>query len=191
MWQIGKVTHRASTAGRGHTCYSRRVIRRPGLPPVLIWWGFFFFLLLRLRRALPTEERAIMRVKCSNDSCSPTDSLWWQFVRYHIPGINPKGTKSPFLLLKVNCKSWCHFSWLPQTVPSSAARPIICWPVIYLVTSFPSFLASFIHTPSFPSPPLHHSAYPISSPRSHLPISPPLPLSRQSGNGLVHHAGAP
>lgn len=78
--------------------------------------------------------------------------------------------------MKVNCKSRCHFSWLPQTLPSSATRPIICWPVIYLVTSFPSFLASFIHTPSFPSPPLHHSAYPISSPRSHFPISPP-PLS--------------
>lgn len=33
---------RASTAGRGHTCYPRWVIRRPGLLPVLICWGGFF-----------------------------------------------------------------------------------------------------------------------------------------------------
>ena len=122
----------------------------------------------------PQRSAPSCKLNDGNDSCSPTDSLWRKFVRYHIPGMNPKGTKSPFLLLEVNCKSRCHFSWLPQTAPSSAARPIICWPVIYLVTSFPPFLASFIHTRS-PLP--HFIILLILYPRHALIFPSPPPCS--------------
>ncbi len=49
----------------------------------------------------------------------------YHHVRYHIPGINPEGTKSPFLLLELIANHCVTFHGA-ATVPWVQIRPIIC-----------------------------------------------------------------
>lgn len=105
-------------------------------------------------------------------SSSPTDSLQQTSCQIWNSWKKSKGNKIPIPHLAVNCKSWCHFSWCSNP-PLSATRPIICRPVIHLVTSFsphfPHWHPSF--TLPYSLPLLYHSTYPIPLPLSspHLP----------------------
>lgn len=114
-------------------------------------------------------------------------------VRYHIPGINPTGAKSPFLLLELIANHSVTFhgagavSWV-HLVQLSVAWWFIWSPLSYSVR----MLASLIHTPSFPSPTssscLSYILASLIFPSSHPCAEFGLPLP--SSNGLVHHAGA-
>lgn len=86
-------------------------------------------------------------------------------VRYHIPGINPKGARSPFLLLELIANhgvtfhgaaavSWVHLvqlsvAWWFIWSPLSYSRPHASIPHSHSLLPFPHFIILLILHPRF------------------------------------------
>lgn len=98
---------------------------------ILHWFEFL------LKHLFLGERHAITQLNDDDDWCRAADWLWRPSCQVSQPTNESGGNETPglLLLLRVNCNSRCHFSRRGGRL-LSAARPIICWRVIYLVTWF-------------------------------------------------------